>query len=61
MGSRVIRVWIDPVQSGSTLFAILFFNLDWNPYFQQWTYPNSKIEDTTQWTQGERIKRIIIP
>ena len=37
---------------GSTLFAILFFILDWNLYLDQWTNPNSRIEESTSETQG---------
>ena len=38
------------VSSGSTEFAILFEVFDWHPYLQQWTYPNSKMEESTSET-----------
>ena len=45
----------DEPSSGSTLFAILLLIFDWNPYLQQWTCPNSKMQESMSETQGERI------
>ena len=48
------------VASGSTLFAILFLILDWNPYnLHQWTCPNSRIhfKSPLQKLRSERVKQ----
>ena len=42
------------VSSGSILFAILFLIFKWHPHLQQWTYPNSEIEDSTSETQHRK-------
>ena len=35
------------ISTGSTLSAVRVLIIDWNPYFQHWKFPNSKMEDTS--------------
>ena len=45
------------ISSGSTLFAILFLILDWNPYLDQWTSLNVTVGEPTWETRGWKNSR----